>query len=307
MSDLALVRGVAGERRYAEGATLRDRVEDPDEVALLVQGSAALSVETPFGPHAITTLTAPAFLNLGRAIGGATALAILDLSKHSAALIIPADEVRNHLLSPEPLGQAFRRLALSSVAQVLRDTNASLSRFFDPPKPGGPASDRAPKPQAEASASVPVDERRVHDLFDAAGIDPAALPDLGLRARRVESESALVVAGTAGDEAYLLAEGRLRVSIRIPGVGEEALAILGPGEIAGEMSLIDDAPRSADVYAHLGSALVYVLSRGVFRDLLESGNPAGAPLLAGISFVLVRRLEEALRRAATFRVLAGPF
>jgi len=72
------------------------------------------------------------------------------------------------------------------------------------------------------------------------------------------------------------------------------------------MSLVDDAPRSADLYAHNGPAVVYVLSRDVFRRLLESGDPQGAPLLAGIAVVLARRLEEALKKSAGFRILSGP-
>ncbi len=73
------------------------------------------------------------------------------------------------------------------------------------------------------------------------------------------------------------------------------------------MALIADAPRSADVVAHEGAALVFALSRPVFRRLLASGAPEGAGLLGGIAVVLSRRFEEAVQKAATFRVLAGPF
>ena len=124
-------------------------------------------------------------------------------------------------------------------------------------------------------------------------------------ARTVLPGAALLAAGERGEEAFLVAEGRLRVSLEIAG-GEEALAILGRGEIAGEMALVDDAPRSADVFAHGGPAVVYVLTRAVFRELLASGAPEGAALLAGIALVLTRRLEDAIRKAAGFRILSGP-
>ena len=127
-----------------------------------------------------------------------------------------------------------------------------------------------------------VDLARASDLFETAGLDPSILPSLGLTARTVMPGAALVKAGDTGHEAFLLVEGRLRVSIDIAGAGEEALAILRPGEIVGEMPLVDDAPRSADVYAHGGPAVVYVLTRDVFQRLLRSGAAEGAPLLGGL-------------------------
>jgi len=169
----------------------------------------------------------------------------------------------------------------------------------------------APSPHARVAGTGtiedgPVDPARASDLFETVGLDPALLPALGLTARTVLPGAALLAAGETGEEAFLLAEGRLRVSLDIAGGGEEALAILKRGEIAGEMALVDDAPRSADVFAHGGPAVVYVLTRAVFRELLASGAQEGAPLLAGIALVLARRLEEAIKKAAGFRVLAGP-
>ncbi|HWZ88864.1 MAG TPA: cyclic nucleotide-binding domain-containing protein, partial [Polyangiaceae bacterium] len=51
--------------------------------------------------------------------------------------------------------------------------------------------------------------------------------------------------GDAGDKLYLILEGKVRISRDVPGMGEEALAVLGPGQIFGEMALLDESPRSA--------------------------------------------------------------
>lgn len=307
--DVALLATGRPRRTLAGGEILGDGSDSPDEIYLLVSGSATLGAETFFGPHPIATLKAPAILNLKRALGGASDLCRVVPDDTCEAILFNTEESCRLLSNPGPEGQAFRRLALGSVTAALRETNAALAHFFDDPSRRAEASS---KPflgiqSAAPGTERPADPELVYDLFDAAGLNPSGLPDLGLIARTVPEESPLVTAGTHGDEAYLLAEGRLRVSIRIPGVGEEALAILGVGEIVGEMALIDEAPRSADVYAHGGEAMVYVLSRSVFRRLLESGEEGGAPLLAGITVVLTRRHEEAIRKAATFRVLAGPF
>src|SRR5215475_1563384 len=41
--------------------------------------------------------------------------------------------------------------------------------------------------------------------------------------------------GDIGDKLFIILEGRVRISREVAGIGEEALAILGPGEIFGEM------------------------------------------------------------------------
>src|ERR1700746_3955958 len=60
---------------------------------------------------------------------------------------------------------------------------------------------------------------------------------------------ALFAAGDSGDGCYRLERGLLKVIITSPRGEERILAILGPGEIAGELSIIDRQPRSASVVA----------------------------------------------------------
>jgi hypothetical protein len=303
-SDVTLLSGSRARVPLDADAPITD---GSDDVFLLSSGTVVAKVLTPLGPHPIGAPRAPSFLSLHGALTGAYDLCRYDPEPGAEMVVFTGTEARQHLFDPAPTGAAFRRLALASVTTALRDVNAALAKFFDDivpdpswkPKP-------APSPVALPAAS-PVDPGRVHDLFDAAGLDPTTLPDLGLTERRIPSGSRLLSAGEAGAEAYVVAEGRLRVSMRIAGVGEEALAFLGPGEVVGEMALVDDAPRSADVVAQDGPVCVFALPREVFRRLVADGTPEGAPLLGGIVVALVRRFEESVRKAATFRVLSGPF
>jgi CRP-like cAMP-binding protein len=48
---------------------------------------------------------------------------------------------------------------------------------------------------------------------------------------------------------FVIAEGKVRISKSVPGIGEEALAILEAGRYFGEMAVIEDSPRSADAIA----------------------------------------------------------
>src|SRR5262249_756666 len=71
----------------------------------------------------------------------------------------------------------------------------------------------------------------------------------GAKAYHLNAGEALFAAGERGDGCYRLEQGLLKVIITSPRGEERILAILGPGEIAGELSIIDRQPRSASVIA----------------------------------------------------------
>ncbi len=96
--------------------------------------------------------------------------------------------------------------------------------------------------------------------------------------------------GDKGEKFYLVAEGVVRVSTEVSG-GEEALAVLRPGAYFGEMSLIDDQPRSADAFAQEDVVLLG-LSRTDFVDLLQSDAGLALAVLGAIARTLAIRLRE---------------
>ncbi|MGH7293416.1 MAG: cyclic nucleotide-binding domain-containing protein, partial [Polyangiaceae bacterium] len=105
-------------------------------------------------------------------------------------------------------------------------------------------------PDSLAPPDVPLTEREEQlarvPFFN--GLTPEALA-LIARATGEESHATgtkIFQYGDPGDKLFILLEGKVRISREIAGMGEEALAVLGPGEVFGEMSLIDEAPRSAD-------------------------------------------------------------
>jgi len=74
--------------------------------------------------------------------------------------------------------------------------------------------------------------------------------------------------GDEGDGLFLVLEGAVRISRNMSGMGEEALAVLRPGQHFGEMSLIDDdIPRSADALCHEDARLLK-LPKDDLRDLM---------------------------------------
>jgi CRP/FNR family transcriptional regulator, cyclic AMP receptor protein len=111
--------------------------------------------------------------------------------------------------------------------------------------------------------------------------------------------------GDVGAKLYLILEGKVRISRNLAGMGEEALAVLGAGEAFGEMSLIDDTPRSADAHVHERCRLL-VITREAFEDLLFIHKDLAYEILWNFVKILSGRLREANDKMA-FLTVTGRF
>ena len=107
------------------------------------------------------------------------------------------------------------------------------------------------------------------------------------RALSLAADQMLFLTGDAGDGCYRVEDGLLKASVIAPGGGERILAILGPGAIVGELSMIDGAPRSASVSALREAKLTFV-SRAAF----EAFGQANPELYRHVMTLLARRLRD---------------
>jgi CRP-like cAMP-binding protein len=103
----------------------------------------------------------------------------------------------------------------------------------------------------------------------------------------IRPSAVLAREGRPGNECFVIVEGRARVAL-----GGETLTTLGPGDLCGEMALLERAPRSATVTAETPMR-VYVLNPAEFGALLQD-----APLVARR---IVRTWSERRRLAASVR------
>jgi CRP/FNR family transcriptional regulator, cyclic AMP receptor protein len=101
------------------------------------------------------------------------------------------------------------------------------------------------------------------------------------------ADQMVFLAGDAGDGCYRIEEGLLKVSVVAAGGAERILAILGPGAIVGELSMIDGTPRSATVSALRESKLCFV-SRAAF----EAFGQANPDVYRHVMILLARRLRD---------------
>jgi CRP/FNR family transcriptional regulator, cyclic AMP receptor protein len=143
------------------------------------------------------------------------------------------------------------------------------------------------------------------ELF--AGLKPAAL-ELIAKVSAEESHALgtkIFQHGDAGDKLYLILEGKVRISREVPGMGEEALAVLGPGQMFGEMALLDESPRSADARVHERCRVLAIPKDG-FDDLLFMHKDLAYEVLWSVVRVLVTRLRETNDKL-TFLSVSGKF
>jgi CRP/FNR family transcriptional regulator, cyclic AMP receptor protein len=117
--------------------------------------------------------------------------------------------------------------------------------------------------------------------------DLARLGDL-LRFEDVAAGAVVVSQAEPSSEACVLLAGTFKVYIDQPDGSEVVLAVLGPGEVVGELNLIDHLGRSATVIALEPSRLVW-LDEETFRTSLATMPKLAENLLA----LLARRLRLA--------------
>src|SRR5690606_10952895 len=112
--------------------------------------------------------------------------------------------------------------------------------------------------------------------------------------------------GDPADRFYVLVRGKVRISKQIPGMGEEALAVLEPGQYFGEMALIDEAPRSADAICN-SNVVVGVIEKTGFEDLLFMNKDLAYDMLWTFVRTLSGRLRESNEKMRAFLTMAGKF
>jgi len=112
--------------------------------------------------------------------------------------------------------------------------------------------------------------------------------------RRFPKNKTIVEEGLPGDYMYVIREGRVKVT-KLSGDGrEKILELMGPGDFFGEMSLLDNAERSASVKT-LCETRILALSRNDFLSELRR-NP---DLAMAVIQELTRRVRQMDEQASS--------
>ena len=127
------------------------------------------------------------------------------------------------------------------------------------------------------------------DLFSTLNKKELQALDKSCQERSYPAGTVIFSQGDTGVGLYVLKSGKIRiVQGNHPDSAEEEIGIVGPGDVLGEMALLDDLPRSASAEA-VEDVVALLLPIWEFRGVLRSHPDIALKLLA----VLSRRLRKA--------------
>ncbi|MBN1106133.1 MAG: cyclic nucleotide-binding domain-containing protein [Deltaproteobacteria bacterium] len=120
----------------------------------------------------------------------------------------------------------------------------------------------------------------------------------------VDAGTVLFNEGQEADCVYFIVEGELdvikeTVGGKKVGIDRVVIATLSKGSTIGEMSVIEDSPRSATVRAK-ATVILVTLSREGFRIILDQHPHIGIKILIGLAQALSRNLRKTSGRLADY-------
>ncbi len=158
--------------------------------------------------------------------------------------------------------------------------------------------------KSKVSSGTRMSEAIINFLFNIPMFDALRGDELSIVAKHMNfidlgKNEILFKEGERGDYVAFVVEGSLDV-LKAAGGGEYVVLVSLPkGRSIGEMSVIDDFPRSATVRARDGATLV-ILTRKGFELVLEKHPQVGVKILKGIARLLSQNLRQTSSRLVDY-------
>lgn len=298
------------ERRFQAGDVLFDQGDPGTGAFLILEGVLRLGIRMTADDRIdLATATAGQLLGEVALIDGrhrsATAVAETDVR----ALWLPRAFYEALLGAGRPAAIAILRHVTVDVARRMRATIRDIDH--DAGRAGAAAAtpvlaSRLVSASAPAVGEVVVGRPDEVDVDDLVGLSPlrgfevralATLLD-GASPLHLPRRHALLDEGAATDTAYLVVRGALQ-----PLAGSHdrriKLPLVGPGETAGEVALLDGQPQPVTVVSRECTTVVPI-SRARLDDLLGRWDTAGLQTLRYLSATLTDKIRRINRRYTWF-------
>jgi len=100
--------------------------------------------------------------------------------------------------------------------------------------------------------------------------------------RQFQQGEAIFQQGDPGQMLYLIETGQVRIYVQDEEGQETSVIVYGPGEIFGELAVIDGLPRSASAVA-MENTIVYTLNRDSFREHMRNSPQLALNFMKALS------------------------
>ncbi len=137
-----------------------------------------------------------------------------------------------------------------------------------------------------------IDALRGVELFDGLTADELKAVAALCEERRLNRGDVLIQQGQPGLELYIVTEGFVEVVRQSDGEDQRVVVQLGPGQIVGEMALVDQGPRSATVRALNTPTVVQVIPKEAFDALCEQNTAIGYKVMRNMAADLSFRIRH---------------
>lgn len=117
----------------------------------------------------------------------------------------------------------------------------------------------------------------------------------------LEPEEILFEANTLGNEFFIIEKGRIKIFKKVDDQNI-VFAELGPGNCFGEMSLLDEYPRSASASAMENCTLIS-LTREEFNRIVNRHDAVSSKLLLALAEIFTKRLRATDKHLETYHLV----
>jgi len=185
---------------------------------------------------------------------------------------------------------------LTANSWVFKEKDGAWSRASDLTELKVLFKSKLPPTSAAAAATLGIQPGSLRRIKMLADVDERLLASLlsYLEVVKVPPFGTVVNKGEHGDALFMVLEGEVRARVMIDGK-ETTLATLGVGECFGEMAIMDQGPRSADVIANQPTILIKV-SEGALRKMFVEAPALAAPFMFALARVITQRVRVLTKR-----------
>ncbi len=303
--ELDAIAGLSTRRSLNPGEVIFREEDATEAVYLIESGSVRIVKMTPFGEQILATLSGGDFLGEMDFIDSLRCSADAIANDNTSLFSINKLKLEEMFVSWKHLAIRFYWQFFKTLSQRIRESNELLKSFFT--EEIQKAKEKK-QPEGGVAETTSVDFEKKASLLRGKGLTSKELRLLATLSNEqlYKAGQTIFHEGDAGDHLYIIMEGQVMISKHIPGVGEEALAILGAGDFFGEMALIDHANRSADARAH-ADVTVLPIDRKLLTDCLSRDEESSYQFLTILCKILSHRLRETNLKIYQWRMMSGGF